>query len=74
MGSISAIINSAALSVSATESVNVGFSTTVGGKTYSADVTYSDGAYVATAPGVAVGGSSVEAAESNLTTSIDELA
>jgi hypothetical protein len=55
---------------------NTSFSTTVNGKSYSADVTYSNGEYVASDPnlsGAQASGSSVQAAENNLTTRIDIL-
>jgi hypothetical protein len=53
---------------------DVGFSAVVNGKSYSAGVAYWDGAYVATdgnITGATAGGSSIEAAENNLTNRID---
>ena len=54
----------------------VNFSTTVSGKTYDAAVTYASGQYVASDPGflgAEATGTSVQAAEENLTTRIDML-
>ncbi len=53
------------------------YSTTVGGKTYSVDVEQNSGEYtasVANLPGATSSGSSVEAAENNLSAVIDTLA
>ncbi len=55
---------------------NAAFSTTVNGKNYSGNVSYSDGEYVASDPGLAgaeATGPSELAAENNLATRIDEL-
>ena len=55
---------------------NTTFSTIVNGKSYSGSVSYSDGEYVASDPGLAGAeaiGSSELAAENNLATRIDEL-
>jgi hypothetical protein len=55
---------------------NTAFSTTVNGKNYSGSVSYSNGEYVASDPGLAgaeATGSSELAAENNLSTRIDEL-
>jgi hypothetical protein len=55
---------------------DVGFSTEIDGKTYSADVTGSNGEYVATdgdLNGATASGTSLESAENNLTNRIDEL-
>jgi hypothetical protein len=52
------------------------FSTVIQGKTYSADVTYSGGEYVAddgSLSGAVASGGSVDAAENNLINRIDEL-
>ncbi len=78
MSSIS-LLTSAASTAAATASdlTNIAFSTTVAGKTYNAYVTYSNGEYVASDPGVAgaeASGSSVEAAENSLSMRIDALA
>jgi hypothetical protein len=78
MGSIASIAATAALTAAQVQAltVDVGFSTTVGGKTYNADVTYSNGEYLAEdgalAGAVATGGSLIDA-ENNLITRIDEL-
>jgi hypothetical protein len=56
---------------------NISYSTTVAGKTYNANVTKSNGEYTAAAsnlPGASASGSSVQAAENNLTTRISILA
>jgi acetylornithine/succinyldiaminopimelate/putrescine aminotransferase len=71
-------IAAAASSASAVSQLmtDASFSTTVGGKTYSADVTYSNGQYVAddsNLPGAEATGSSLQAAENNLTARIDVL-
>jgi hypothetical protein len=55
---------------------NTAFSTTVNGKNYSGSVSYSNGEYVASDPGLSgaeATGSSELAAENNLSTRIDEL-
>ncbi|WP_058188174.1 hypothetical protein [Terracidiphilus gabretensis] len=55
---------------------NAAFSTTVNGKTYSGQVTYSDGEYVASASGVSgaeATGSSAQDAENNLSVRIDQV-
>ena len=77
MGSISAL-GAAALSAAQVNQLmtDVGFSTIVNGKTYNADVTYSDGAYVADdgdVSGAVATGGSVQAAENSLINRIDEL-
>jgi hypothetical protein len=72
MGSISTITASAVSQLMS----DVAYSTTVAGKTYSADVTYSDGEYTAQASklaGAEASGASVQAAENNLTTRISIL-
>ena len=76
MSSISAISSALSLSASAVSQLmsDVAFSTTVNGKTYSADVTYSNGEYVADAAslsGAEATGSSVQSAENNLSTRIE---
>ncbi|HTW79940.1 MAG TPA: hypothetical protein VME23_10395 [Terracidiphilus sp.] len=76
MGSVSSIASAASLSASAVSQLmsDVSFSTTVNGKTYNADVTSSNGEYVADDPdlsGAEATGSSVEAAENNLSTRIE---
>lgn len=78
MGSISAIAGVASLSASSVSQLmsETSFSTTIAGKTYSADVTYSNGEYVADdskVAGAEASGSSVQAAENNLTERIDVL-
>lgn len=78
MGSISSIAAVASLQASAASQLmsDVAFSTTVNGKTYSAEVTYSNGEYVASDPnlsGAEATGSSLQAAENNLSTRIDVL-
>lgn len=79
MGSVSSIAASAALSasqLSALTAVDVGFTTTVGGKTYSADVTYSGGQYVAQdalVSGAEATGGNMQTAEDNLINRIDAL-
>ena len=72
MGSISSITAAAASQLMS----DVAYSTTVAGKTYSASVTCSDGEYTASASklaGAVASGSSVQAAENNLTTRISIL-
>jgi hypothetical protein len=72
MGSISLLT---AASVSQLIS-DTSFSTTVAGKTYNANVSYSDGEYTAAASnlsGASASGSTVQAAENNLTTRISIL-
>lgn len=78
MGSISSLVSAASLSASAVSELmsNVSFSTTVNGKSYSADVILSNGVYVARDPnlsGAEATGSSVQAAEDNLSVRIDVL-
>jgi len=78
MGSIGSAISATSLTAAAAEKlmVDVGFSTRVGGKTYSAEVTYSDSVYLAhdaTMIGAEATGSSLTAAENNLINRIDEL-
>ena len=74
MGSISSV--TAAASAASQLMAETSFSTTVNGKSYSASVSYSDGEYVASDPGLSgaeATGSSEMAAENNLATRIDEL-
>lgn len=76
MGSISLIASAASLSVSTVSQLmsDVSFSTTVNGKTYNADVTQSNGEYVAADPdlsGAEATGSSLQDAENNLSTRIE---
>lgn len=74
MASISSI--SSVASAASQLMTDTAFSTTVNGKNYSGNVTYSNGEYVASDPnlaGAAATGSSVAAAENNLTSRIDEL-
>jgi len=79
MGALSAISPVSALTAAqqiAALTVDLGFSTTVAGKTYNAGVTYSAGEYVADDPtlsGASATGTSVQAAEDNLISRIDEL-
>lgn len=77
MGTVSAV-GAAALSAAQVTQLltDVAFSTVINGKTYSADVTYSNGVYVAAAGNVSGAeaiGNSVAAAENNLANRIDEL-
>ena len=79
MGTISAISSSASLSASAASQLmsDVAFSTTINGKTYNADVTYSNGEYMAddsNLSGAEATGASVQAAENNLSTRIQVIA
>jgi hypothetical protein len=79
------ITNTAAVAASAIEgqsavsvaTQNVSYSANVGGKTYAADISVSAGEYVASvpnmAPPVSVTGSSLTAAENNLSARIDFL-
>ena len=74
MASISSVTSVA--SAASQLMTDTAFSTTVNGKSYSGDVTYSNGEYVASdsnLAGASATGSSVEAAENNLTSRIDEL-
>jgi hypothetical protein len=74
MASISAITSVASAASQLISETS--FSTTVNGKSYSGDVTYSNGEYVASDPGLAgaeATGSSVMAAENNLATRINEI-
>jgi hypothetical protein len=78
MGSIASVLSAATLTAAAVNElvVDVGFSTTVAGKTYVADVTYTSGEYVAedaNLNGAVATGTSVVAAENNLTARIDVL-
>ncbi len=82
MGSIGSVLPAASLTASLTASavdklmVDVGFSTTVAGKTYSADVTYSNSEYLAhdtELVGAEATGTSLATAENNLINRIDEL-
>lgn len=78
MSGISSVTAAPSLSSSAVNELttNVGFSTTVGGKTYSADVTYTGGQYVADDPnlvGAEATGGSLQSAENSLATRIDVL-
>ena len=78
MGSISSVLSAASLTASEVSRlmVDVGFSATVAGKTYSADVTYSNSEYLAHDAGL-IGaeatGTSMTAAENNLINRIDEI-
>jgi|HubBroStandDraft_1064217.scaffolds.fasta_scaffold478574_1 hypothetical protein len=76
MGSIASVPSTATLTAAAVNElvVDVGFSTTVAGKSYAADVTYTGGEYVAedaNLNGAVATGTSVVAAENNLSTRID---
>jgi len=78
MGSISSIsANTAQAAPQARErTVDVGFTATLDGKTYDADVTFSNGQYIAADPdilGAKAAGDSVALAESNLISRIDTL-
>jgi hypothetical protein len=78
MGSIASVLSTATLTAAAVNElvVDVGFTTTVAGKTYAADVTYSGGEYIAedgNLSGAVATGTSVVAAENNLTARIDVL-
>jgi hypothetical protein len=78
MGSIGSVLSAASLTTSEVNQmlVDVGFSTTVGGKTYSADVTYNDSVYLAhdaNLIGADATGASMTSAENNLINRIDEL-
>jgi len=78
MASIGPILSAPSLTASAVNElvVDVGFSTTVAGKTYSADVTYSGDEYIAAdpnLPGAVATGNTVPTSENNLTTRIDAL-
>ena len=78
MGSVASVLSAATLTAAAVNElvVDVGFSTTIAGKTYAADVTYSNGEYIAedaNLSGAVATGNSVVAAENNLATRIDVL-
>lgn len=77
MGAISALGGAALAASQVTQLItDVGFSTVVHGKAYAADVTYSNGEYVAidgNISGATAGGNSIQEAENNLTNRIDEL-
>ena len=78
MGSIGSVLSAASLTASEVNQlmVDVGFSTTVGGKTYSADVTYNNSEYLAhdaNLIGADATGTSMTSAENNLITRIDEM-
>jgi hypothetical protein len=77
MGAISALGGAALAASQVTQLItDVGFSTVVHGKTYTADVTYSNGEYVASdgnISGAVATGGSVQEAENNLTNRIDAL-
>jgi hypothetical protein len=78
MGSIGSVLSAASLSTSALNelTVDVGFATTISGKTYSADVTYSNSEYMASDAnliGADATGTSLTTAENNLINRIDEL-
>ncbi|HVU48190.1 MAG TPA: hypothetical protein VHD85_18830 [Terracidiphilus sp.] len=78
MGSIGSALSISSLNAAAAEKlmVDVGFSTRVDGKTYSAEVTYSDSVYLAhdaSMIGAEATGTSMVAAENNLINRIDEL-
>jgi hypothetical protein len=79
MGSISSISSASSLPAFAVSLLmsDVSFSTIVNGKTYSADVTSSNGVYVAndlSLSGAEATGLSVQTAENNLSTRIDVIA
>jgi hypothetical protein len=72
MASISLVASAASISASTTSQLmtNVAFSTTIDRKSYSADVTYSNGEYVASDSNLAgadATGASLQSAENNLT-------
>ncbi|MGB6134446.1 MAG: hypothetical protein WCC14_12185 [Acidobacteriaceae bacterium] len=76
MTTLSAIAPAPSLSASAVSQLmsNVAFSASFNGKTYEAEVTYSNGEYVAedaTLSGAEATGSSVRSAESNLSTRVE---
>jgi len=78
MGSIGSVLSAASLTASAVNElmVDVGFSTTIAGKTYSADVTYSNSEYLASDAnviGAEATGTNLNTAENNLINRIDEL-
>jgi hypothetical protein len=78
MGSIASVLSAAALTAAEVNElvVDVGFSTTIAGKTYAADVTYSNGEYIAedgNLAGAVATGNSVTTAENNLISRIDVL-
>ena len=78
MGSVASVLSAATLTAAAVNQlvVDVGYSTTIGGKTYVADVTYTNGEYVAddaNLTGAVATGNSVVAAENNLSARIDVL-
>ncbi len=77
MGAISAIGGAALAAAQVTQLItDVGFSTVINGKSYAADVTYSNGEYVATdgnISGATASGNSVTEAENNLANRIDAL-
>jgi hypothetical protein len=78
MGSISSIAASAALSAAQVSALTVdsGFTTKVAGKTYSADVSYANGQYVATdanVSGAEATGNNMTEAENNLINRINVL-
>lgn len=78
MGSISSIAASAAQAAVKTSepAVDVGFTARLAGKTYDADVTFTDGQYIAIDPaitGAEANGTSLTTAENNLVSRIDAL-
>jgi hypothetical protein len=78
MGSVASVLSAATLTAAAVNElvVDVGFSTTIAGKTYQADVTYTNGEYLAedaSLPGAVATGGSVITAENNLAARIDVL-
>jgi hypothetical protein len=78
MGSVASVLTAATLTAAQVNElvVDVGFSTTVAGKTYVADVTYSNGEYIAedtNVSGAVATGTSVVTAENNLANRIDVL-
>jgi hypothetical protein len=77
MGAISTVGAAGLTAAQVSElTTNIGFSAVVNGKTYAADVTYSNGEYVASdgnMSGAVASGNSLEAAENNLINRIDEL-
>lgn len=79
MAGISLLASTASISAATASQLmtDVAFSTTVDGKSYSASVSYSNGEYVASDPGLSgaeATGTSLQSAENNLTTRIDILA
>jgi hypothetical protein len=78
MGSIGSALSAASLSVSQVNQlmVDVGFSATISGKTYNANVSYSNSEYLASdtnVMGAEATGNNLTTAENNLITRIDEI-